>query len=56
MGHHELAIVKNNLVQRFPIYNPEDTSAKPTGGARQVQYELEDGKGTGLLIVDKVGD
>jgi len=54
MGHDEFAIVENSFVQRFPIYNPNDTNAEPSGGTRQVQYKLIDGEGSRLLMVDKV--
>jgi hypothetical protein len=44
MGHDEFAIVETSLVQRFPIYNENDTNANPSGGTRQVQYKLQDGE------------
>lgn len=54
MGHDEFAIVENTFVQRFPIYNPGDTNAEPTGGTRQIQYKLVDGEASRLFEVDKV--
>jgi hypothetical protein len=54
MGHDEFAIVENSFVQRFPIYNPEDTNAQPTGGTRQIQYKLVDGEASRIFEVDKV--
>ncbi len=54
MGHDEFAIVENTVVQRFPIYNREDTNAKPTGGTRQIQYKLVAGEASRKFEVDKV--
>jgi hypothetical protein len=54
MGHDEFAMVENTFVQRFPIYNPGDTNAEPTGGTRQIQYKLVDGEASRLFEVDKV--
>ena len=54
MGHDEMAIVENTFCQRFPIYNTEDTNAKPTGGTRQIQYKMENGESGRVLTVDKV--
>ena len=39
--HDEFAIVETTLVRRFPIYKKGDANAKPTGGTRQLQYNLE---------------
>ncbi|MBR8536527.1 hypothetical protein KDU71_13215 [Carboxylicivirga sediminis] len=44
MGHDEFAIVETKLVQRFPKYNDGDSNANPTGGLRQVSYQLVDGE------------
>lgn len=54
MGHDEFAIVESTFCRRFPIYNPKDTNAKPTGKTRQVQYKLVDGEAGRILKVDKV--
>lgn len=54
MGHDEFAIVENTFVQRFPIYNPGDSNAEPTGGTRQIQYKLVDGEASRKFEVDKV--
>jgi len=54
MGHDEFAIVENTFVQRFPIYNPGDSNAEPTGGTRQIQYKLVDGEASRLFEVDEV--
>ena len=54
MGHDEFAIVESTFNQRFPIYKPGDSNAKPTGGMRQIQYKLVDGENMRNLVVDKV--
>ncbi|HSO87190.1 MAG TPA: PliI family lysozyme inhibitor of I-type lysozyme [Draconibacterium sp.] len=54
MGHDEFAIVESSLIQRFPIYKPSDTNAKPTGGTRQVQYKLKDGEAMRQFVVDQI--
>ena len=41
MGHDIFDIVNNNLVQVFPIYKDGDSNAQPTGGKREVIYELK---------------
>lgn len=54
MGHDEFAIVENTFVQRFPVYQPDDVNAKPTGGMRQIQYKLVDGEASRLFKIDKI--
>ena len=54
MGHDEFAIVESTLVQRFPIYKPGDSNAKPTGGTRQIQYKLKDGEAMRQFVVDQI--
>ena len=54
MGHDEFAIVETTFVQRFPIYNDDDTNSNPTGGTRQIQYKLKDGEASRKFVVDKV--
>ena len=54
MGHDEFAIVESTFNQRFPIYKPGDSNAKPTGGMRQIQYKLVNGENMRQLVVDKV--
>lgn len=53
-GHDEFAIVESSLIQRFPIFKPGDTNAKPTGGYRQVQYKLKDGEAIRYFVVDDI--
>ena len=52
MGHDEFAVVKNALVQRFPVYRDADTNVKPTGGTRQLQYRLIPGEAGWILKLD----
>ena len=54
MGHDEFAIVENTFVQRFPVYKPGDSNAKPIGGTRQIQYKLTDGEALRKFVVDKI--
>jgi hypothetical protein len=54
MGHDEFAIVESTFNQRFPIYKPNDSNAKPTGGMRQIQYKLVDGEAMRKLVADKI--
>ena len=48
-GHDEFRIVKNVLVRRFPLYRENDRQSKPTGGARQIQYQLKAGEAGWIL-------
>ncbi|WP_439181728.1 PliI family lysozyme inhibitor of I-type lysozyme [Carboxylicivirga taeanensis] len=54
MGHDEFTVVETHLVQRFPVYKAGDTNANPTGGWRQVSYQLEDGEAMRRFKVVKV--
>ena len=56
MGHDAFAVVENRLVQRFPVYRPGDTNASPTGGMRQLRYQLVPGEAGWVLKLDKVED
>lgn len=49
MGHDKFAIVENCLVRRFPIYKPNDSNAKATGGERQICYKLKAGEAGWIL-------
>ncbi len=48
-GHDQFAIVENTLVRRFPVYLKGDSNAQPTGGSRQISYQLVPGESTWLL-------
>lgn len=54
MGHDEFSLVENTLGQRFPIYQTGDTNAQPTGGTRQISYQLVEGEAMRKLKVDKI--
>jgi len=54
MGHDQFTVVANRLVQRFPVYRPGDSNAKPTGGTRQVRYQLTPGEASWVLRIDKI--
>jgi hypothetical protein len=56
MGHDEFAVVENSFAQRFPVYREGDTNAKPTGGMRQIQYQLTAGEAGWLLKVHRVDE
>jgi hypothetical protein len=49
LGHDQFAVVQNTLVRRFPVYREGDTNANPTGGIRQLNYQLEAGEATWIL-------
>lgn len=53
MGHDEFAVVENRLARRFPVYRAGDTHDAPTGGSRQINYQLVASEaGWVLKIVD----
>jgi hypothetical protein len=54
MGHDQFAVVGSTLVRRCPVYRPTDTNANPTGGMRQLQYQLIPSEAGWILKVDKV--
>ena len=56
MGHDQFSVVGNTLMQRFPIYLGGDTNAAPTGGTRQIQYQLAPGEAGWMLRLDQVDD
>ena len=56
MGHDEFSVLENSLIQRFPIYQENDSNANPTGGTRQVSYTLIDGEAMRKLEVNQVWD
>ena len=53
-GHDEFAVVENTLVRRFPVYKDSDADSAPTGGTRQFQYKLKQGKASWALELDRV--
>lgn len=43
-GHDVFSIVIGTLMRKFPIYLPNDTPDKPTGGIRNIQYSVAPGE------------
>ncbi|HEY4109133.1 hypothetical protein [Puia sp.] len=43
-GHDKFTLLEGNLLQRFPLYNPEDKDT-PTGGTRTLMYQVARGEG-----------
>ena len=56
MGHDVFSIDKNRLLRRFPVYNKDDSNAQPSGGMRQLEYELVPGEATWQLKLVKSSD
>ena len=54
MGHDEFAVVESHFVQRFPIYREGDTNNAPTGGTRQLQYQLVPGEAGWVLETERL--
>ncbi len=38
-GYDDFSLLEGTLMRRFPIYKKDDTSDKPTGGKRVIQYQ-----------------
>jgi uncharacterized protein len=56
MGHDTFTVVENILLREFPIYKKDDSNAKPSGGTRQIAYELVAGEAGWMLKVKKSKD
>ena len=54
LGHDEFAVVERRLVRRFPVYKAGDTNAAPSGGVRQLHYQLKPGEATWQLQLDRL--
>lgn len=54
MGHDHMKMAGDRFVLSFPIYKDSDTNANPTGGTREVRYQLAEGEAGRVLKVDKV--
>ena len=54
MGHDEFSLVENRLSRRFPIYLNHDTNSNPSGGMRQIEYELVAGEAGWILEIDRI--
>jgi len=48
-GHDEFQVVEACLARRFPIYKPDDSNAKASGGQRQICYKLKAGEAGWIL-------
>jgi hypothetical protein len=53
-GHDQFAVVNNQLVQTFPIFEKDDTNSKRKGKNRVVTYKLKNGEASRIFEVDKV--
>ena len=49
MGHDQYLLENNKLIRKFPLYRQNDTNAQPTGGDRQIIYELTHGEASMIL-------
>ena len=49
LGHDEFAVGEGALLRRFPVYRKADSNASPSGGMRQIQYELVAGEAGWVL-------
>lgn len=54
MGHDKMSVANCRLRRVYPVYNEGDSNAEPTGGIRQIEYELIDGESGRLFKVCKV--
>jgi len=48
--------IVTTLAQRFPIYKEGDTNANPTGGIRQIEYQLVDGEASRKFVIKNSTD
>ena len=56
MGHDEFTVVENTLARRFPIYKDGDPNSSPSGGTRQLAYQLIQGEAGWILKLKKSSD
>ncbi|TDG11900.1 hypothetical protein E2F43_16165 [Seongchinamella unica] len=56
MGHDDFAVEETSLVRRFPLYLPGDVNAQPSGGTRNVVYQLEKSGGQWRLTRTRISD
>jgi len=49
MGHNSFTIETGKLINTLPVYKEGDSNAKPTGGIREVEYELIAGEAGWIL-------
>ena len=51
MGHDSIYLDQGRLIRKFPIYNEGDENCCPTGGDRQLEYELTPGEAGWILRI-----
>ncbi len=51
MGHDSFSIVESSLSRRFPVYETNDSNAKPAGKIRQLQYKLKNGEASKQFVL-----
>ena len=44
-GYDKFSLLEGTLLQRFPIYEPNDANDKPTGGSRTIMYRVAKAEG-----------
>jgi len=49
MGHDRFAVADNRLMRTFPLYAEGDTNAEPSGGLRELRYQLVPGEASWQL-------
>lgn len=50
MGHDAFRVENGFLTRKFPVYRPGDANAQPTGGTRNIRYELKEIAGKLVLL------
>ena len=56
MGHDRFTLIETTLTQHFPIYKEEDSNASPTGGVRQIIYQMVDGEASRKFVIKNTTD
>ena len=56
MGHDEFAVIETTLSRRFPIYKEGDPNSNPTGGTRQINYQMEAGENSPVFRIKSISD
>lgn len=55
-GHDRFRVDGDRLVRRFPVYQPGDANAAPSGGSRALFYRLTPGEAGWQLVLDRRED
>ena len=53
MGHDSIFLDQGRLYRKFPVYKEGDANCCPTGGDRQLEYELTPGEASWILRIKK---